>query len=98
MLNPFIILIDQILSLLSIVLFVWVILSLLINFNIVNRFNPIVRKVNDVLSRLLEPLLRPLRKLLDRILPVTGIDLSPVLLILLIQFVRNALYAWFYSA
>lgn len=87
--NPFIQLLDTLINLFSLALLVWIILSWLIAFNIVNRHQPFVYKLNEVLSRLIEPVLRPIR----RILPdLGGIDISPILLIILLQFIQNSLY------
>lgn len=98
MLNPFIDLIGNLISLINLVLIVWIVLSLLMQFDIVNRGNPIVQRVFGTLSMLVEPLLQPIRRVLNRLLPqLGGLDLSPVVLILLLNFVSNALYSWFYS-
>jgi len=98
MLNPFVDLFSTIIQLYNYVLITWVILSLLINFEVVNRFNPLVQRVNDILNRLVEPVLRPIRRLTDRFLPnLGGVDLSPIVLFLLLQFIQNALYSWFYT-
>jgi YggT family protein len=70
------------LSILSIIVIVQVILSLLVSFNVLNMQQPFVRSVYDVLSRLTEPLYRPIR----RILPDLGvIDFSPWVLLILIR-------------
>ena len=99
MLNPFIILISDIIHLYSLIVFIWAILGLLISFEIINRYNQIVSKVYYALTRLVEPALKPIRRVLNRILPdLGGIDLSPIALILLLQFFQNALQAWFYTA
>lgn len=88
MMNPFLYLVVTVLNLLEMALFVWVILSLLIAFNIVNRFHPIVRKIEYVLNQIFEPLLRPIR----RYIPTAGgIDLSPIVLIILINFIKYAI-------
>ena len=71
--------------------FIWTIilsavLSWLIGFNIVNINNKLIYIIADFLNRLTEPLLRPIR----RILPyLGGIDLSPVILILLLIFLKD---------
>lgn len=86
--NPFIFLISQIINIYTFILLVWVILSWLISFNIVNRHQPFVYRVNDVLNRLVEPVLRPIR----RVLPdLGGVDVSPIVLILLMQFIERSL-------
>jgi YggT family protein len=98
MLNPFINLIGNLIAIINFALFIWIILGLLMHLDIINRHNPLVQKLHFTLQRLFEPLLRPIRKLLGRILPdLGGIDLSPIILILLLHFLNDALYSWFYS-
>ena len=71
-------------------LFAWAILSWLIAFNVVNMHNGFVRGLYNGLDRFFAPLLRPIR----RILPdMGGIDLSPMVLILLIMLVQRGLPA-----
>lgn len=97
MLNPFIDLISNIISLINLALIIWIVLGLLIHFDVVNRHQPLVARVFDALTRLLEPLLRPIRRTLSKILPdLGGIDLSPIALILLLHFLTSAMYSWFY--
>lgn len=65
-----------------------VILSWLVAFNVVNYQNRFVRTVANALDRILDPLLRPIR----RVMPdLGGIDLSPMLLILVIILVQRLL-------
>ena len=84
----FAILIDQIIN-----LYIWTLLAYLtagwlIAFKIINPWQPIVRMITDVLARIHEPFLRPVR----RILPDFGaLDVSPIVLFLLAQFLRNLL-------
>ena len=67
------------------------ILSWLVAFDVVNRRSPFVSKVGLFLYRVTEPLLRPIR----RVLPlIAGVDLSPLVLILLLWFVRNLLFEY----
>ena len=76
--------------------YIWVliasaILSWLVAFDVINRRNPFVTKVGLFLYRLTEPVLRPIR----RVLPlIAGVDLSPLVLILLLMFVRNLLFEY----
>ena len=68
------------------------VLSWLVAFNVVNRNNRIVYTIGDALYRLTEPALRPIRNVLP---DLGGIDISPVVLILLLLFVRNVvLLGW----
>lgn len=63
-----------------------VIMSWLIAFNIVNLSNPYVRQFNTFLRRATEPVLAPIR----RILPdLGGIDISPILLLIGLEFLRR---------
>ena len=96
MLDPFIYLFINVLSLVKLALFVWVIIGLLMQFEIVNKHNHLVQRVYFTLSKLFEPMLAPIRRTLGRILPdLGGIDLSPIALILLLIFVQDALSSWF---
>ena len=68
------------------VVLVHVILSWLINFNVLNLRQPMVASVWDGLCRLLEPVYQPIR----RILPNTGaLDLSPLVAFLIIIILRD---------
>ncbi|HBU98644.1 MULTISPECIES: YggT family protein [Thalassospira] len=59
------------------------ILSWLVAFNVINTSNKFVYMVGDFLYRVTEPALRPIR----RIIPdLGGIDISPIILILVLQF------------
>ena len=90
--NPFIALLLQVIDLIQIAIIVWFVMRLLMYFNIVNRSHPFVFKLDDVLSRLIDPLLRPFRRFIP---VVSGIDLSPVVLILLLNFVQHSLLYYF---
>jgi YggT family protein len=82
-----------------ITLYVWLliasaVLSWLIAFNVVNLRNPIVMQLADFLDRVTEPALRPIRRVLPNL---GGIDISPIILILLLYFVRNLIFELFGS-
>lgn len=67
------------------------VMSWLVSFNVVNTRNRAVYVINDFLWRVTEPALRPIR----RLLPVLGgIDLSPIVLILLLVFFKNLLFEY----
>ena len=69
------------------------VLSWLIAFNVVNTRNPVVASVGEFLYRITEPVLRPIRNLLPNL---GGIDVSPVILILLILFLENVIVRYIY--
>ena len=64
------------------------ILSWLIAFNVVNTRNPVVRMIAELLYRLTEPALRPIRNLLPN---MGGIDISPIILFLIILFIESVI-------
>lgn len=98
MLNPFLDLFDAIVDLINLALFVWLIIDILIQFDVLNRNQPLIARIHAVLGSMLEPLLRPIRQFLRK-LPAAfqQIDISPIILILLLNFVNNALHTWFYT-
>ena len=61
----------------------------MIAFNVVNMRNQFVAMVADVLYRITEPALRPIRNLLPNL---GGIDISPVILIFIIIFIRYVIF------
>ncbi len=74
-----------------ITIYIWlliamVVLSLLVSFNVVNTGNRIVYTIGDFLHRITEPLLRPIRNILPNL---GGIDISPMVLILALYFIRD---------
>ncbi len=79
-------LIDTILQLYIYVIFAMVILSWLITFNVINLNNRFVYMLWDVVNKLTDPLLRPIRRFLPSF---GGLDISPVILLLAIFFLRN---------
>jgi YggT family protein len=64
------------------------VLSWLVAFNVVNPHNRLVATVGEFLYRITEPALAPVRRFLPSF---GGLDLSPVVVILLLIFVRNLL-------
>jgi YggT family protein len=69
------------------------VLSWLIAFNVVNTRNQFVAMVSDFLYRITEPALRPLRRMIPSL---GGIDISPVILILLIILIENVIIRYVY--
>ncbi|WP_417837023.1 YggT family protein [Thalassospira tepidiphila] len=76
-------LIDTVVGIYIFMLIASAILSWLVAFNVINTSNRFVYLVGDFLYRVTEPALRPIR----RIMPdLGGIDISPIILILILQF------------
>ena len=75
---------------LALQLYIWILVaaavfSWLVAFNVVNVRNSVVGMVGDFLFRITEPALRPIRNVMP---DLGGIDISPVILILIIIFIR----------
>jgi YggT family protein len=62
------------------------VLSWLIAFNVVNTRNQVVAAIGEFLYRITEPALRPIRNIMPNL---GGIDISPVILILLVILIEN---------
>ena len=77
---------DSLISLYLWCLFIFVILSWLINFGIVNTQNRFIYLLMDFLYKITEPALRPIRRFVPNF---GGIDISPIILVLGLIFVRN---------
>ncbi|CAM5425574.1 YggT family protein [Mesorhizobium sp. UC22_110] len=81
-------------------LYWWIIIasaifSWLFAFNVVNPRNQVVNTIGNALYRLTEPALRPIR----RILPdLGGIDISPIILLLILFFLRQFILTTIYPA
>ena len=80
-----------------ITIYIWIViinavLSWLVAFNILNTQNRFVFSVLDVTYKLTDPALNKIR----RFLPTFGsVDLSPVVLILFLKFIRNLVFEIF---
>jgi YggT family protein len=75
-------------------LYVWIliaaaVLSWLVAFNVVNVRNQFVATIGDFLYRITEPLLRPIRNMLPSL---GGLDISPVILILIIILIQRLIF------
>lgn len=92
MLHPLTYLIVTVVELYSYAVIGWAILELLLHFKIVNMPHPAVYKTRYVLNRLVLPALRPIRKLLP---DMGGVDLSPLVLLLLLHFAIRTLVYYF---
>ena len=79
-------------------LYVWLliasaILSWLIAFNVVNTRSPVVAAIADFLYRITEPVLRPIRNLMP---DLGGLDISPIILILIIMLIQRVISYYIY--
>jgi YggT family protein len=93
MLAPFI---EVVLILLN---FVWwlvvisVVASWLVAFGVINTRNMTVYRLLDILNRATEPVFRPIRRLIP---PMGGLDLSPLVVLLIIYLIQRELEIMMY--
>jgi YggT family protein len=81
--------VGYLISIIIVLVIVQFVLSLLVAFNVVNMQNNWVAAIWRSINALLEPLLRPIR----RVMPDTGtIDFSPLVLIVLLNII-NIIFA-----
>ena len=83
--------IGGILDLLILAIVLNAILSWLVAFDVVNLRHPFVRQVAQLLEAVSRPVLAPFRRIIP---PLGGIDVSPVIAILILEGVRSYLLPW----
>ena len=81
-------------------LYIWLliaaaVLSWLVAFNVVNARNQFVAMVGDFLFRVTEPVLRPVRNMLPHL---GGLDVSPVVVILIIILIKDVIIRYIYPS
>ncbi len=81
-------LLDTVISIYIFVVIISVVLTWLVQFNVVNTSNRLVYMVGDFLYRITEPVIKRIRSVVP---PIGGIDLSPLILLLVLVFVRSLL-------
>lgn len=82
-------LVNTVLGLVAFIVFASVVLNLLIHFEVLNRFkHRWVHKLEDLFNRITEPMYRVVRRYIPTL---NGIDFSPLVILLAIQFLQRAL-------
>jgi YggT family protein len=81
-------------------LYVWIliasaVMSWLVAFGVVNMRNDVVRTIWNFLYQATEPALRPIRRILPNL---GGIDISPIILLLIIFFIQRVIELYVYPA
>jgi YggT family protein len=81
-------------------LYMWIVIaaaifSWLVAFHVVNTRNQVVGTIGELLYRITEPALRPIRNLLPNL---GGIDISPVILFLIIIFIQRVIAYYIYPS
>jgi YggT family protein len=86
--------IDSILGLLVLALILSAVLSWLVAFDVINLRNRFVYQVAHFLDAVTRPLLRPLQRVIP---PLGSVDVTPIILILIIQGARGYLLPWAFA-
>ena len=82
--------VNPVLNIILLIVFIGVVMSWLINFNVINTHNQFVYTIWRLTNGVTEPLLGPIR----RVLPTLGgLDFSPIILILIIYFLKGFVVA-----
>jgi YggT family protein len=85
------ILLDSVITIYIWILIINALLSWLIAFNVLNTSNRLVYSLLDISYKMTDPLLKPIRNFLPNL---GNIDVSPVVLILLLMFLRNLIFEY----
>lgn len=87
-LGPLLQVVSMVLQLYLWAIIISAVMSWLVAFNVINTHNRVVYMIGDFLHRITEPVLRPIRS----VVPVMGgVDLSPMVLILIIIFLQGVI-------
>jgi YggT family protein len=78
--------ISMLLSIVWWIFLIMIIMSWLINFNVINTRNQFVDAVWRIVNQITEPILRPIRRIVP---PVGGLDLSPIIVFVIIFFLQS---------
>ncbi|MGU3573943.1 YggT family protein [Brucellaceae bacterium C25G] len=81
--------IDMALNLYTWIIIASAIFSWLYAFNVINSSNRLVATIGEFLYKVTEPVLRPIRNILPQL---SGIDISPVILLFIIFFIRRFMW------
>ena len=77
-------------SVIIFLIFISVIMSWLVGFNIINLRNPMVRQIHDMIERVTQPILEPIRRMVPAF---GGLDFSPIIALLGLSWIQNYVLA-----
>ncbi|WP_395463051.1 YggT family protein [Wolbachia endosymbiont of Cantharis cryptica] len=90
--HPIIYLLNMLLDLYSFILICWIVLNWLVKLNVVNMYNEVVSNIMHTLNRLTHPPLKVIRRYIP---PFNGLDLSVMVLLIAIHFVKYTITYYF---
>ncbi|MGL9725473.1 MAG: YggT family protein [Wolbachia sp.] len=90
--HPIIYLLNLLLDLYSFIVIFSIVLDLLVKFNVVNMYNEVVSNIIHILNRLIYPPLKVIRRYIRSF---NGLDLSIMILLIMIHFVKYTITYYF---
>jgi YggT family protein len=85
---PFIWLLLRLIDIYIWIVIIAVVMSWLVAFGVINTFHPIARAVVRFLDAVTEPVFRQVRRVIP---PIGGLDLSPLIVLILLQFLSYSI-------
>jgi len=85
--------IDALLAILQFAIIANAILSWLVAFDVINLRNRFAYSVAHFLDAVTRPVLRPFQRFIP---PLGGVDITPIIVLILIQAARSALLPWIF--
>ena len=89
--NPFAVTLIAIIDVLWWIMIIHIIMSWLIQFQVLNVYQPLVRQIWQGLNTVLEPIYRPIRNMLPH---TGGLDFTPIIVFIGLIFLRQAVFVW----
>jgi YggT family protein len=86
--------IDALLAILEFAIIANAILSWLVAFDVINLRNRFAYSVAHFLDAVTRPVLRPFQRFIP---PLGGVDVTPIIVLILIQAARSALLPWLFA-
>ncbi|HWU25423.1 MAG TPA: YggT family protein [Rhizomicrobium sp.] len=85
---PFILILLEVIDLYTWVIIIAVVVSWLVAFGVINTYNHFARTIVHALEAVTEPVFRQVRRLIP---PIGGLDLSPLIVLIFLQFVTYSI-------
>jgi YggT family protein len=86
--------ISSLLGLMILVIIVSAVMSWLVAFNVINLRNSAVYSIVRFLDAVTRPILRPFQRIIP---PLGGVDISPIIAILILQGLKSYLLPWLFG-
>lgn len=87
-------LVDLVVNIYIFIIVISVVVHWLIAFNVMDARNPQAQNLIDLLKRATDPVMKPIQKYIP---PIGGIDVTPIIVIILLELVRGVLVKFLMS-